>query len=180
MDSLERINDAWHTSFASLEELVVPSFERRYEVTDGDFRDPVRDRYVMDYYECQQATVSTLVNGLAKIVKETWPRPALVGLFYGYFYGGFTVGAQASQLDIQTLFRSPYVDYFSGPYASRYMDGSGIPRSLVQSVSLNGKVWITEHDGGSHLGNISNSTFPDVPRDEPSPSRGCAATSCMA
>lgn len=164
--SLARINEVWHTDFSSLDQLVVPSFERRYEVSDGDFRDPKRDRYVMDYYECQQSTLSTLVNDLAKTVKETWSRPTLVGLFYGYLYGGFTVGAQASQLDVQTLFRSSFVDYFSGPYASRSMDGTGIPRSLVQSVSLNGKIWMTEHDGGSHLGNISNSKFPNVPLDE--------------
>jgi hypothetical protein len=164
--SLDQINAAWHTSFKTFAELVVPSFARRYEVSDGDFRDAQRDRYVIDYYECQQATVGVLVNGLAKIVKETWSRPTIVGLFYGYFYGGWTVGAQSSQFDIQTLFRSPYVDYFSGPYASRDMNGSGIPRSLVQSVSLNGKVWLTEHDGGTHLGNISNSQFPSVPKDE--------------
>ena len=164
--SLDQINAAWHTSFKTFAELVVPSFERRYEMNDGDFRDPQSDRYVIDYYECQQETVSVLVNGLAKLTKEIWPRPVLVGLFYGYFYGGWTVGAQSSQFDIQTLFRSPYVDYFSGPYASRDMNGSGISRSLVQSVSLNGKVWITEHDGGTHLGNISNSKFPSVPKDE--------------
>ncbi len=163
--ALDRINAAWHTSFPALDKLVVPSFERRYEVSDGDFRDAQRDRYVIDYYECQQATVGALVNGLAKSVKETWSRPTIVGLFYGYFYGGWTVGAQSSQCDIQTLFRSPYVDYFSGPYASRDMNGSGIPRSLVKSVALNGKVWLTEHDGGTHLGNISNSQFPSVPKD---------------
>jgi hypothetical protein len=164
--SLEQINAAWQTAFTTFDDVVVPSFERRQAMYDGDFRDPVQDRYVIDYYECQQGLVGALVNSLAKTVKETWQRPTLVGLFYGYFYGGWTVGAQASQFDIQTIFQSPYVDYLSGPYASRDMNGSGIPRSLVQSVSLHGKVWITEHDGGTHLGNISNSTFPTLPLDE--------------
>ncbi len=164
--SLERVNAAWRTAFATLSDVSVPSFARRYELADGDFRDPQYDRYVIDYYECQQAVVASLVNGLAKIAKEAWPRPAVVGLFYGYFYGGWTVGAQASQFDIKTLFRSPYVDYFSGPYASRNMLGSGVPRSLVQSVALNGKVWITEHDGGTHLGHVGDVKFPDLPRDE--------------
>ena len=164
--TLERINAAWRTAFMSFDELVVPSFAQRCEVSDGDFRDPQRDCFVIDYYECQQATVSALVNGLAKLTKETWPRPAIVGLFYGYFYGGWTVGAQASQFDIATLFRSPYVDYFSGPYASRNMYGSGIFRTLADSVNLNGKVWISEHDGGTHLGHVGTVKFPDLPRDE--------------
>lgn len=164
--SLRQINAAWKTSFESLDDIVVPSFERRYEVSDGDFRDPQRDRYVMDYYQCQQATVSALVNGLAKLTKETWSRPAVVGLFFGYFHGGWTVGAQASQFDIKTLFRSPYVDYFSGPFASRNMHGSGVFRTLADSVVLNGKVWISEHDGGTHLGHVGEVTFPDLPRNE--------------
>lgn len=164
--SLAQVNAAWRTAFASAAELVVPDYERRYQSGDGDYRDPRLDRYVLDYYECQQKTVGELVDGLAKTVKETWSRPTLVGLFYGYFYGGFTVGAQAGQLEIATLFRSPYVDYFSGPYGSRNMDGTGLSRTLVDSLSLNGKVWMTEHDGGSYLGNINNSRFPDIPRDE--------------
>ncbi|MFM2383011.1 MAG: hypothetical protein RL515_998 [Verrucomicrobiota bacterium] len=164
--SLKQVNAAWRTSYASFEQIVVPDFERRYQLGDGDYRDPRQDRHVVDYYECQQQTVGALVVGLAKTVKETWPRPTLVGLFYGYFYGGFTVGAQAGQLDVRTVFRSPYVDYFSGPYGSRNMDGSGVSRTLVDSLTLNGKVWMTEHDGGSHLGNISKSKFPDTPTDE--------------
>lgn len=164
--TLQGINTAWHTAFASLDEISVPTFARRHELADGDFRDPRLDRFVIDYYECQQAVVSTLVNRLARITKESWPRPLIVGLFYGYFYGGFTVGAQASQMDIRTLFRSPYVDYFSGPYASRDMRGSGVARTLVSSVVLNGKLWMTEHDGGSHLGNVSGSKFPNIPENE--------------
>ena len=168
--TLQRVNAAWLTSFKTFEDIVVPSYERRYQVADGDFRDPQRDRYVIDYYQCQQATVSALVNGLARITKETWPRPALVGLFYGYFYGGFTVGAVASQFDIATLFRSPYVDYFSGPLASRNMYGAGYFRSLTDSVALNGKLWISEHDTPTHLNRgalgIGGVKWPNVPEDE--------------
>jgi len=162
---LDHLNAAWLTTFKTWDEIVVPSYDRRYALTDGDFRDPQRDRYVLDYYDCQHATVSALVNGLARLTKETWPRPAVVGLFYGYFYGNWTVGSQASQFDIKTLFNSPYVDYFAGPYASRNMYGSGMFRSLAASVAPHGKVWISEHDGGTHLGE-GKVRFPDLPRNE--------------
>lgn len=164
--SIERVNIAWRTTFKTFEEIVVPSYDKRYEITDNDFRDPQQDRYVIDYYECQQATVSELVNGLCRLTKETWPRPCIVGLFYGYFFGNWTVGAQAGQFDIKTLFRSPYVDYFSGPYSFRNMYGSGYFRTMVESVNLNGKVWISEHDGGTHLGHVGTVKFPDLPRTE--------------
>lgn len=164
--NLEGVNAAWRTGFKTFDEITVPSFDRRHEITDGDFRDPQRDRYVIDYYECQQATVSGLVNGLCHLTKESWPRPCVVGLFYGYFFGRWTVGAQAGQLDIKTLFRSPHVDYFSGPYSSRNMFGSGYFRTMVESVHLNGKVWISEHDGGSHLGTAHGVQWPDLPENE--------------
>ena len=164
--SIERVNAAWRTTFKTIDEIVVPSYDRRYEITDGDFRDPQQDRYVIDYYVCQQATVSELVNGLCRLTKETWPRPCIVGLFYGYFFGNWTVGAQAGQFDIKTLFRSPYVDYFSGPYSFRNMYGSGYFRTMVESVSMNGKIWISEHDGGTHLGHVGTVKFPDLPRTE--------------
>ncbi|MEI7899391.1 MAG: beta-galactosidase [bacterium] len=168
--TIERVNAAWLTTFKTLDEIVVPSYDRRYEVTDGDFRDPQRDRYVIDYYECQQAAVSRLVDGLCRLTKETWPRPTIVGLFYGYFFGNWTVGAQSSQFDIKTLFRSPYVDYFSGPLTSRNMYGSGHFRTLSDSVSLNGKVWISEHDTPTHLNRnaqgVGGVKWPDVPENE--------------
>ena len=164
--TLDRVNTEWRTTFKTFDEIVVPSYERRYEVTDGDFRNPQQDRYVIDYYKCQQATVSELINGLCRLTKETWPRPCIVGLFFGYFFGNWTVGSQASQFDIKTLFRSPYVDYFSGPLTSRNMYGSGHFRTLVNSVSLNGKIWISEHDTPTHLKRVADIKWPDVPENE--------------
>ena len=168
--SVERVNVAWRTGLKAFDAIVVPSYAQRYEITDNDFRDPQQDRMVVDYYECQQDTVSELVNGLCRLTKETWPRPCIVGLFYGYFFGNWTVGAQSSQFDIKTLCRSPYVDYFSGPLTSRNMYGSGYFRTLVDSVSLNGKVWISEHDTPTHLNlnaqGVGGVKWPDVPDNE--------------
>lgn len=165
---IDRINSVWKTNFQNTDEITVPSYSRRYIQTDGDFRDPRNDMYVIDYYECQQKTVGQLVNSLAKLIKETWSRPVITGVFYGYFYGQWTVGSQSSQADIQTIFKSPYLDYFAGPYASRSMYGSGIFRSLAESATLNGKIWLTEHDGGTHLGSSGSGEgkFPDIPADE--------------
>ena len=165
---IETVNVVWRTKFAHFEDITVPTYERRYEITDGDFRDPIKDKYVINYYECQRKSVSGLVNGLAKLTKETWPRPVITGVFYGYFYGGWTVGSQASQSDIDTIFKSPYLDYFSGPFGSRNMFGSGLFRSLAASCALNGKVWISENDAPTHLGDSGNgkAKFPDIPQDE--------------
>ena len=47
--TLDDINSAWETDFSTMDEIVVPSFDRRYEITDGDFRDSEKDMYVIDY-----------------------------------------------------------------------------------------------------------------------------------
>lgn len=167
--SLEEANAVWHTNFSDENAVEVPSYTRRRQVADKDYRDPRQDQYVIDYYMCQQETVSTLVEELAKLTKETWGRPVITGVFYGYFYGGFTVGAEAGQMDVERLFRSPYLDYFAGPYSGRDMYGSGCYRSLADSASLNGKIWLTEHDGGTYLGSSGDGkgTFPGIPANEP-------------
>ncbi len=164
----EKLEAAWKTGFASFDDIVVPGYERRHQAADGEFLDPREDQYVIDYYHCQQRVISRLVESLAKTTRETWPRRVITGVFFGYFYGGFTVGAQAGQNDIETIFRSPHLDYFAAPYASRSMHGTGVFRSLAESVALNGKIWLTEHDGGTHLGGSGSGQgkFPDIPADE--------------
>ncbi|GAB3416475.1 hypothetical protein GCM10027516_09540 [Niabella aquatica] len=166
--TIDSINFYWKSSYKSLEEIHVPGYERRFQVADGEFRDPQADQYVIDYYECQQKAISSLVYTLTKSVKENWPRRAITGVFFGYFYGGFTVGAQASQADIKTILESPYIDYLAGPYYSRTMDGSGCYRSLAASMVLNKKIWFTEHDGGTHLGGsgAGKAYFPGIPANE--------------
>lgn len=166
--TIAEVNLRWKTSFSDFSDIVVPSYDRRGQVSDGEFRDPRDDQYVIDFYVCLQETISHLVDDLAKIAKEVWPRPVITGVFYGYFYGGFTVGAIAGQNDIETIFRSPHIDYVAGPYFSRSMLGSGMFRSLAESAALNGKIWMTEHDGGTHLGSSGrgDAKFPDIPETE--------------
>ncbi len=166
--TIDSINFYWNTRYKNPDEIRVPGYERRFEVADGEFRDARKDRLVVDYYDCQQQAISSLVYNLTKLVKDTWPRRTIVGVFFGYFYGGFTVGAQASQADIKTILQSPYIDYLAGPYYSRSMEGSGCYRSLAASMALNGKIWLTEHDGGTHLGGsgANKAYFPGIPANE--------------
>lgn len=167
-ETIGELNASWKTTFDAFESIEVPDFERRSQAADGEFFDPEQDGQVIDYYDYQQQVVSSLLEDLARLTRETWPRRVIIGAFYGYFYGGFTVGAQAGQNDIARIFRSPYLDYFAAPYFSRSMHGSGMFRSLAESAALNGKIWMTEHDGGTHLGSSGSGTgkFPDIPADE--------------
>lgn len=166
--SLDAVNKVWKTDFDSESKIIVPSYERRYQTGDQDYRDPEQDQYVIDYYRCQQDCTSSLVEELGKITKETWERPVITGVFFGYLYGSNTVGAVASQLNLEALLKSPYIDYFAGPFTDKNMYGSSNARTLADSIALNGKIWFTEHDNGTYLGSSGDGkgTFPDVPKDE--------------
>jgi hypothetical protein len=128
----------------------VPSVEERRALDDGIFRDPVRREPVIDYYRCQQELVAGLVVEFCELVKRTWRGPILTGTFYGYFFSMFDRQATGGHLPLHTVLRSPHVDYLSAPqaYGTLYRDlgGSGITRALIETIRLNGKLFLDEMD----------------------------------
>ena len=172
--TLDALNAARGKNYSSFDEITVPSYDERYAVTDGDLRDPTKEAYTIDYYMCQAKVVSDDVCGFAKTAQEAWGRDTLIGVFYGYLYGGSdtvgsggeTVGATASQMDIEAILNCEYIDYVSGPYAARSLLSAGFYRSLCKSCALNGKIFISENDQSTFLGDNFNNTYPLLCRDE--------------
>jgi hypothetical protein len=69
----------------TFETIEVPALEQRLSTQDGLFRDPQTERHTIDYFRCQHDAVADAILDLSRIVKESWPRPLLMGVFYGYF-----------------------------------------------------------------------------------------------
>lgn len=128
----------------------VPDVETRRTLDDGIFRDPEKRAEVIDYYRCQQSLVAARIVDLCATVKRNWPRPILTGTFYGYFFSMFDRQATGGHLCLHDVLRSPHVDYLSAPqaYGANYRDpgASGITRGLIESVRLNGKLFLDEMD----------------------------------
>ena len=155
--TIANLNSAWGTTYKNFSAVTVPDLAARYKFTDGNFRDPATSRKVIDYYECQAKVVSSDVVDFAKLVKTTWKRPVLTGVFYGYLFGqkdtnDLTTGSIASQMDVQTILTCPYIDYISGTFAARSTSEGGFFRSLAASCALNGKLWISENDVATQFG----------------------------
>jgi hypothetical protein len=128
----------------------IPNIEERRALDDGIFRDPAKREAVIDYYRCQQELVADRILDLCALVKRTWPRPIVTGTFYGYFFSMFNRQVTGGHLCLHRLLESPHVDYLSAPqaYGTMFRDlgGSGITRALIESIRLNGKLFLDEMD----------------------------------
>jgi hypothetical protein len=145
----DTLRAAWQDSTAALITTVVPDHRER-ETTRGIFRDPARERRVIDYYTCVHELVADTILHFARTAKAAWPRPLITGTFYGYFFSTFNRQAAGGHLELHRLLRSPHLDYLSGPQAyepEALKPGDAYrSRSLITSVRLHGKLWLDEMD----------------------------------
>jgi hypothetical protein len=128
----------------------VPDLNARKALDEGIFRDPSKRAEVIDYYRCQQELVADRIIHFCQLIKKHWPRPILTGTFYGYFFSVFDRHATGGHLCLHKVLASPHVDYLSAPqaYGPAFRDpGScGITRALIESIRLNGKLFLDEMD----------------------------------
>lgn len=141
---------AWNNPSVTLASAKVPDTAQRRAISDGLFRDPQRERRVSDYYECQHLTVADSIIHFCRVAKESWNRPLVTGVFYGYFFVLFGRPQTGGHLALQRVLNSPWVDYLSAPqaYGKQFRDvgGSGQPRGLPESLRLHGKLLLDEMD----------------------------------
>jgi hypothetical protein len=144
------LRTAWHNTTVTLENATLPDLKERGTTQAGIFRDPLKERKIIDYYEAQHTVVAEDILHFCRIVKENWPRPIITGAFYGYYYAIFGREAAGGHLELTKVLESPYIDFLCGPntYYPENKD-TGEPyrsRSLINSVALHGKLWLDEMD----------------------------------
>ena len=146
----QSLQKAWGNNAVTIETAEVPTLAQRKQTREGVFRDPTLERNVIDYYEAQHDVIVDDIIHFCEVVKKNWPRPIVTGAFYGYFYAVFGREAAGGHLQLQRLLKSPHIDYLSGPgtyYPSAVEMGEPYrSRSLINSVTLHGKLWLDEMD----------------------------------
>ena len=149
---------AWNDSRARIATAKTPDLRERTLVSDGIFRDPRRERKVIDYYECQHQVVAEDIIHFCRVAKENWPRPLITGTFYGYFFMMFGRHAAGGHLQMERILNSPYIDYLSAPMSyngfSREIGGSGQSRGMLDACRMHNKLWLDEMDQNTHLGGL--------------------------
>ena len=129
-NDLAAFRATWNDPHISFETAEVPSAEQQLQAKLYTFRDPARERNVIDYFRCFADLSSDLVIDFCRTIKEETDGKKLAGAFYGYLLemnnGGFHGERQESDystyqrsghLDLKKVFESPYVDFLVSPYA---------------------------------------------------------------
>jgi hypothetical protein len=159
----QALQQAWKSTNFTLANATVPDLSERDTTHDGIFRSPENERRVIDYFKCQQFVVAEDIIEFSKVVKQHWPRPIIVGVFYNYFFMTFSRQAAGGHLEHEMILKTPYVDYLSAPQSywggARRPGGSGQARGLIESANLHGKLWLDEMDQNSHKGGPFNAGF---------------------
>jgi hypothetical protein len=157
------LRQAWARKDVTLLTATLPTLAQRKQTHAGIFRDPQKERSLIDYYEAQHQVVANDILHFCKIIKEHWPRPVITGAFYGYFYAVFGREAAGGHLQLQAVLNSPYIDYLCGPgtyYPSARETGDPYrSRSLINSIGLHGKLWLDEMDQQPPLLPLKDTSF---------------------
>jgi hypothetical protein len=148
----EAMQKTWNSIKYTLDNAIVPDLSERNFTSDGNFRDPSLEQRVIDYFMAQQEVVAEDIEYFTAIVKKSWPRQLIVGVFYGYFHMTFCRQAAGGHLLVERILNCPSIDYLSAPQsywgAAQLAGGSGNSRGVIESALLHGKLWLDEMDNG--------------------------------
>ncbi len=141
-DDVQQLQAAWADPKVTFANAVPPDITRRNKPSSGEFFVPDHCAQVLDYIEAQGDVAAERAVNLCRVAKEACDRPVLAGVFNG----GFTRA-------IGNLLRSPYVDFLASPppYENRGPGDYSPLHTTTESISLHGKIWISEADNRSHL-----------------------------
>ncbi len=148
-DDLQR---AWHRPQVTRAEAEVPSQAARFGDQTRTFRDPAREREVMDFHAFWQDVMADTISHFAGVVKRQVGGRKVVGAFYGYVLEFTELAEDAGHLALRRLLQSPDVDFIMSPssYYNRNLPGQPYFRLPMASVSLHGKLFWNDFDQVSY------------------------------
>ncbi|NOZ20536.1 MAG: hypothetical protein GXP25_05540 [Planctomycetes bacterium] len=150
------LNRVWGARLKGFDAVDVPTKNERLEALAGSFRDPVKQRKVIDFTEYMQVAMVEPLEMFARAIKEASNRRKCVVFFYGYLFefGPLWAGAPYSgHYGLRRMLNCPDVDILCSPisYGDRGLGGIGAFMSPVDSVQIHGKLWLNEDDTRTHL-----------------------------
>ena len=147
----------------------IPSKEERLRTSAGVMRDPVKDRAALDFVCCMAEQVRDCLLEFDSAIKKACDGRALVGNYYGYFFG-MPFRAEGWHIETDTVLDSPYVDFLCSPYdyakPSRGAGNLQYARCLLEGCRRRGKLAVLEADTRTTLhkavgDNLHAKTRPD-------------------
>ena len=171
------LRTAWNDPKVDFHNASIPSKEAQAGTTLYAFRQPSREKHVIDYYLYFADQVAEDIIFLCRTAKEASRNESLAGVFYGYIMDLAWTGAffrpfrtplgldykttqhqRSGHMGIKKVLDSPYVDFLCSPYSYHFrgLGGDGAFMSLTESVKLHGKLWFNEDDVRTFLASPTN------------------------
>ena len=155
--NLAAINQAYHTNFQAVDDILIPEVDRRLNAELGHLRSIENERAVIDFYEVLNRQVCDTLIYTASQIKQACQRRKLVLVFYGYHWleqprGGVSQ-ARSGHVHLDEVLSCPDVDVLVAPYHYdfRQMQGVMSSQAPVASVLRRGKLFLHECDGSTYL-----------------------------
>ena len=127
----------------------IPAKEERLRTSAGVMRDSVKDRAALDFVRFMGQEVRDCLLEFDRTIKESCDGRALVGNYYGYFFG-MPFRAEGWHLETDAVLDSPYVDFLCSPYdyapPSRGAGNMQPARCLLEGFRRRGKLAVLEAD----------------------------------
>lgn len=145
----EALQKAWGNPDVTIDTARLANADQRLNTNAGCYWDPIKDAQAVDSVRCTLDAVANFLLTTNHVIKEACNRRALVGNYYGYFFG-VDFPAVGWHLFLNRILNSPDVDFNCQPqpYGPVYRDfgEAQYSRGLVTSYRLNGKLNLIEAD----------------------------------
>ncbi len=161
---------AWNDPAVTLAAAEVPSGAEQDATTHYLFRNPQKERKVIDFYEAYAELCADALLDFCRTVKAETHNEKLTGAFFGYimelawnncFFNDSRDDQDAAEvstvqrsghLGLQKVLRSPDLDYLVSPYSYgfRGLGGDGLSMQPSESLRIHGKLYLFEEDTLMH------------------------------
>lgn len=151
-DDVVALRASWFDGQVQFETISVPEYGRQAAPGEVFVRTGRKARRWVDYHLFLSDAVVERISQLAHSAKEASQGYFLVGASYGY---SFEWGHPASgHLSLGKLLREPALDFIAGPpsYKSREPGGTAPFPGPIDSIALNGKLYLSEEDYKTPIG----------------------------
>ena len=152
LNDVVALRAAWFDGDADFENLAVPEFVLPGEDGQKFMRSSRKERRWVDYHLFLSDSTVARIADLAYAAKEASDGYFLVGVSYGYTFEWSH--PYSGHLSLGKLLRTPEIDFIAGPpsYRSREPGGAAPFPSPIDSFPLNGKIYISEEDFKTAIG----------------------------
>jgi hypothetical protein len=165
------LRKAWDDPSVTFDTADVPPPTEQLRARAGVFRDPTRERAVIDFHECRAEVSADALLDFCRVVKEETNGDKLAGAFFGYitelawnldFFGWGPNGTfhgvddgtlqRSGHLGLGRVLRSPDIDFFVSPYSYGFRGIGGDGQAMQPSEALRaaGKLYLFEEDTLMH------------------------------